>query len=236
MSTEMLTKEEHRASLPLPPPTEEDPFRAAARRHVKRVRRLKINVAAWVLGTILLTTLWVLNEWQANGAFKHFGNEGNPGDWSPTLWALGVGVWTLIVGIMALQVYFERPTTEAEVNREVERPKPYRTANGAPMDAELHRFTRVRLERTRRLKFHVAAWVLGLIVLTPLWALIEWQDNGGFERWSNNSQPGDWDPWILPAGGVWALVIAIFALHVYLDRPTTEAEIDSEIQRLRSRS
>src|SRR3989304_9769031 len=120
----MLTKEEHRASLPLPPPTEEDPFRAAARRHAKRVRRLKINVAAWVLGTILLTTLWVLNEWQANGAFKHFGNEGNPGDWSPTLWALGVGVWTLIVGIMALRVYFERPQTGAGGGRGVERLKP----------------------------------------------------------------------------------------------------------------
>ena len=79
----------------------------------------------------------------------------------------------------------------------------------------------MRLERIRRLKFHIAAWVLGMIVLTPLWALIEWQDNGGSNRWSNNSQPGSWDPWILPAGGVWALVIAIFALRVYLDRPTT---------------
>jgi len=142
--------------------------------------------------------------------------------------------WTLIVGIMALQVYFERPTTEAEVNREVERLKPYRTATGAPTDAELHRFTRVRLERIRRLKFHVAAWVLGLIVLTPLWALIEWQDNGGFERWSNNSQPGDWDPWILWVALIWALVLAIFALKTYFDRPTREGEIDREVRRLRS--
>jgi hypothetical protein len=34
--------------------------------HDKRVRRLRINVAAWVLGTILLTTLWVVNQWQDN--------------------------------------------------------------------------------------------------------------------------------------------------------------------------
>jgi hypothetical protein len=50
-------------------------LRAAARRQVKRVRRLKINVAAWVLGTILPAALWVLNEWQANGAFDRFGHE-----------------------------------------------------------------------------------------------------------------------------------------------------------------
>jgi len=221
--TELLTRDEHRASqtpTPTPVPTGEDELDAAARRQLERVRRLKLNVAAWVLGTILLTTLWVLNEWQANGAFERFGHEGDPGDWNPTLWAIAIGVWGLIVGIMALRVYFERPVAEAEVGREVGRMKPSLAARDAPTDAELWRFTRVRLERIRRLKFHVAAWVLGMIVLTPVWALIEWQDNGGFERLGNESQPGEWEPWILYIGGVWALVIAIFALRVYVDRPT----------------
>jgi hypothetical protein len=201
----MLTKDNHRAPEKLPPsagPTEKDVLRAVARRQVKRVRRLKINAAAWVLGTIAVTGLWVLNQWQANGAFEHFGShEGNPGDWNPTLWALIVGIWGLIVGIMALRVYFERPTTEAK--------------------------------NIRRLKFHVAAWVLGMTVLTPLWALIEWQDNGGFERWSNNSQPGAWEPWILYIGGVWAFGIAILALKTHFERPTTEVEIDREVERMR---
>jgi hypothetical protein len=232
----MLTKNEQPASqtlLPAALPTNDDELRAAARRQVKRVRRLKLNVAAWVLGTILLTALWVLNEWQANGALESFGHEGNPGQWNPTLWALGVGIWGLVVGIMALRVYFERPTTQAEVDRELERLKPHVTTEDAPGDAELRRFTHTRLERIRRLKFHVAAWVLGMVVLTPLWALIEWQDNGGFERWSNNSQPGDWEPWVLYVGGVWAFVIAIFALKTYFDRSTSEAEIDREVERLR---
>lgn len=153
------------------------------------MRRLKVNVAAWLLGSILLTALWVLNEWQANGAFERFGHEGNHGDWNPTLWALAVGGWGLIVGIMALRMYFERSATEAELDREAERFKPHGTATDAPTDAELRRFTRTRLERVRRLRFHVAAWVLGMVVLTPLWALLEWQDNGRFERWSNNSHP-----------------------------------------------
>jgi len=236
--TELLTRDEHRASQTLPPTavqTEKGELPVSARTQVKRVRRLKLNVAAWVLGTILLTTLWVLNEWQANGALESFGHEGEAGQWNPTLWALAVGIWGLIVGIMALRLYFERPATEAEVDGEVERLKPHLTAKDAAADAEFRRFARRRLERIRRLKFHVAAWLLGMIVLTPVWALIEWQDNGGFEGFSNDSQPGEWEPWILYIGGVWALVIAIFALWVFFDRPSMEGEIESE-PRLRSHS
>ena len=57
-----------------------------------------------------------------------------------------------------------------------------------------------------------------MVVITPLNVLIEWQDNGGFDRLSRDSQPGSWDPWVVYVGGVWALVIAAFALVVYLDR------------------
>jgi hypothetical protein len=231
----MLTKDEHgpaTSAVPAAGATNEDEARAAARTQVTRVPRLKFNAAAWILGTVLLTALWVLTEWQANGAFERFGSEGTPGDWSPTLWALGVGIWGLAVGIMALRVHFERPTTAAEVDRELERLRRDAPANAATTDAELRRFARVRLDGIRRLKFHVGAWVLGMIVATPLWALIEWQDNGGFERWSASGRPGDWEPWILYVGGVWALVIAVLAVHLAFDRPTTEAEIDAQIERL----
>jgi hypothetical protein len=64
----------------------------------------------------------------------------------------------------------------------------------------------------RRLRFHIASWAFGMTVLTPLWALIEWQDNGAFQRWSTDSEPGSWDPWILAAGGIWALAIALLAI------------------------
>ena len=47
-------------------------------------------------------------------------------------------------------------------------------------------------------------------------------------------QPGDWDPWILWVALIWALVLAIFALKTYFDRPTREGEIDREVRRLRS--
>ena len=105
----------------------------------------------------------------------------------------------------------------------------------APHD-ELREWAREHLKRVHRLKLHVAAYVLGMVLLTPLWALVEWQSNGGFERWSENSQPGDWEPWILYVAIGWGLWVAFLALRVRLDRPTTEAEIDREIERLASRS
>ncbi|HET9509238.1 MAG TPA: 2TM domain-containing protein [Gaiellaceae bacterium] len=109
---------------------------------------------------------------------------------------------------------------------------PVQTSTG---EDELRDWARQHLERVRRLKLHVAAFVLGLVVLTPVWALAEWQSNGGFERWSDNSQPGDWEPWILYVALVWGLVVAIAALKVYFDRPTSEAEIDRAVERLTSR-
>jgi hypothetical protein len=78
--------------------------------------------------------------------------------------------------------------------------------------------------------------MLGMLVLTPLWALIEWQDNGAFQRWSTNSRPGDWEPWILYVGGIWAVAIAILGLQVYLDRRTNEAEVEAEVRRIGSRT
>ena len=197
MPTKMLAGDEHRVLEERPRtvrPTRPDELRMAARRYAARVRRLKLSVVAWGAWTILITTLWVTHEWDVNGAFERFGHEGDPGQWNPTLWALAIGVPTLIVGFMALSVYFVRPTADRGVLR------------------------------IQRLKFHVTAWLFGMVVLTPLWALIEWQDNGGFERWSDNSTPGDWDPWILAVGGIWALsVLGLFAVRAVRDvreRPT----------------
>jgi hypothetical protein len=179
MPTEMLTKPKKRAVPPAPAPVKVERD-VAGERQIKRVRRLVANAVAWGVGTTAVTVGWVAHEWNANGAFQRFGHEGNNGDWNPTLWAFIVLIWTLVVGIMALRVYFERPV---------------------PTE---------RLERIGRLRFHVAAWLFGMVVLTPLNALIEWQDNGGFERFSTNSKPGSWDPWTLYVGGIWAAGIAVF--------------------------
>ena len=194
MPTEMLTRDERRVPRERPralPPIVPDEHGVAASHDAARVRRLKRAGAAWGAWTMLTTTLWVAHEWDVNGAFERFGHDGDPGQWNPTLWALGIGVPTLVVGIMALGVYFVRPV-----------------ADRAALLGQ-------------RLKLHVAAWVFGMLVLTPLWALIEWQDNGAFERWSDNSRPGDWDPWILSVGGIWALsALGLFAVRYVLERRT----------------
>jgi hypothetical protein len=217
----MLTKSEQRATTPATAPIEDADLRLARQRQAKRLRRLKLHAAAWGLGAILLTAAWIVHEWRGNGAFERFAHEGNTGDWNPTLWAVVVLVWGLVVGIMALRVYFERPATAAEVDREAERLQ-HAIADSGPADAALGRVARARLERVKRLKSNVAAWLLAMIVLTPVNVLIEWQDNGGFHRISRNSQPGSWDPWILLAGGIWAGVIVVFfALPVFLDRRNT---------------
>ena len=104
----------------------------------------------------------------------------------------------------------------------------------AAADDELRAWARRHVEGVRRLKLHAAWFVLGMMVLTPVWALVEWQDNGGFERWSDNGQPGDWEPWILYVALIWGLFVGIDALKTYFDRPTTEAEVDREIRRLQS--
>lgn len=223
MPVELLTRPEQRVSTHATVPIGDAGLQAATQRRVRRVRRLKLHVAAWGLGTILLTAAWIVHEWQANGAFARFAHEGNTGDWNPTLWAVAVLVWGFVVGSMAIRVYFERPATATNVEREVGRLQ-HAIEDEGPADAALRRLARTRLERVSRLKSHLAVWLLAMIVLTPVNVLIEWQDNGGFQRISRNSQPGSWDPWILFAGGIWAgVIVFVFALPVYLDRRKTKS-------------
>jgi len=162
---------------------------AAEKRQARRLRRAQLSLAAWGIGTVVIGVLWVFYEWQVNGWFQRFAHEGNTGDWNPTLPVVVVGVWALVAGIIALRAHFEPPVVSE------------------------------RVARIGRLRFHAAAWALGLIVLTPINALIEWQDNGGFERISRNSHPGSWDPWVAIVLGIWAVVIVVlYAIPVYLDQ------------------
>jgi hypothetical protein len=104
-----------------------------------------------------------------------------------------------------------------------------------PPEDELRHWARRHVERVRHLKKSVAYYVLGMLVLTPIWALVQWQDNGAFERFSTHSNPGDWEPWIFYVALIWGLVVSIDAVKVYFDRPTTEAEVDRAIERLVAR-
>jgi len=102
-------------------------------------------------------------------------------------------------------------------------------------DGELREWARKHVERVNKLKRDAAAFALGMLVLTGIWALIQWQDNGAFERFADGNNPGDWEPWIFYVALVWGFLLGIDALKTWFDRPTTEADIDRTIDRLRSR-
>ena len=106
----------------------------------------------------------------------------------------------------------------------------------SPQEDELRAWARKHVERVQRLKRDAAVFVLGMVALTAVWALVEWSDNGAFERFSGGNNPGDWEPWILYVALAWGFLVALDALKVYFDRPTAEAEIDRQIERLGSRA
>jgi hypothetical protein len=116
--------------------------------------------------------------------------------------------------------------------REAITPRP--TPTTPEPDGELREWARKHVERVHKLKRDVAIFLLGMTTLTGIWALVEWQDNGAFERLSNNGNPGDWEPWILYVALVWGFFLVLDVLKVYFDRPTTEAVIERAVDRIRS--
>lgn len=103
-------------------------------------------------------------------------------------------------------------------------------------DAELRRIAYRHLEHVRKFKLYASAWVLGMLVLTPVWVVTEYVNADGWpERFSEQSNPGDWNPWILWVGLVGLLVVGIAALRAYFTKPITEDDVEREVERLSRR-
>ena len=103
-------------------------------------------------------------------------------------------------------------------------------------DEELLRELAVKhLEHVRKLKLYTAAYVLGLLVLIPTWIVTEYMSaNGWPQRFSDQSNPGDWDPWIIWVALAGFFVVGLAALRAFFSQPTTEADIEGEVERLRA--
>lgn len=92
-----------------------------------------------------------------------------------------------------------------------------------------------QIERHRKLKLRAAAFGLGMLVLVPVWLVVEYLSAGGWpERLSNNGNPGDWNPWIVWVALGWGFYVLMTAVAIHLRRPTTEAEVRREMEHLRS--
>ncbi|MEZ5098868.1 MAG: hypothetical protein R3C15_03510 [Thermoleophilia bacterium] len=185
-----------------------DDLRAWQDRQARRERWLRLHAIAWAVGSAAIAALWAVGQWRSHGAFEHFGSHaGNPHDWNPTLLVLPIALWGLIVGVKGLRVALERPPTAAAVAVAVERsgsaagPTARRAALADGSSAPAACASTSRRGRS-------------MVVLTPIWALLEWQDNGGFARWSGEGRPGDWAPWILYVGAGWALAVLVVALSM----------------------
>jgi hypothetical protein len=101
----------------------------------------------------------------------------------------------------------------------------------------LRTFAVRHLERVRKFKLYLTAYVLSMLVLTPVWIVTQYETADGWpEHLSSRSRyPGDWDPWIIWVALAGGVIVAIAAYRAYLDRPTTEADIEREIEHLKTR-
>lgn len=102
-----------------------------------------------------------------------------------------------------------------------------------------------QIRRIRAFKLHLVAFALGIPVVGGIWVLTEYfEEHTWPSRFADAPDvAGTWSPWFLWFAGIWLVVLAIHALRTYsgpsvrryIRRPPTSAEIDREVERLRSR-
>jgi H+/Cl- antiporter ClcA len=107
----------------IPPALAEDELRKLAVRHLEHVRKFKLYLSIYVISLLVLTPVWMVTQYEsADGWPEHLSTRSRyPGDWDPwIMWvALVGGAVVLVAGLRAY--YFDKPVTEAQIDREVER-------------------------------------------------------------------------------------------------------------------
>ena len=123
MATESVTRSLN-GTATLPAPDDERALRELAVKQVERVRSFKLHVIAFLFGTLVLGTVWLLTEYFDERTWPDRFADSNDvaGTWSPWFfWA--VGIWALVLGIDAFRTYAHRPPSEAEIQKEIDRLK-----------------------------------------------------------------------------------------------------------------
>jgi hypothetical protein len=104
-------------------------------------------------------------------------------------------------------------------------------------DEALRALALKQLERIRNFKLSLGIFLVGMPLLTGLWALTEYMNADGWpERFSDSAGPGNWNPWILWVLLIWGGILAIQGIRAYFGGPPTEADIDRKVARLKARS
>ena len=125
----------------------------------------------------------------------------------------------------------EPKTEPTKVRPAIEiRPEPFRE------DEALRSLARRQAERVRSFKLHLAAFLVGMPVLTAIWALTEYLNADGWpERLSESAGEGNWNPWIFWVLLIWGGLLALQGVRTWFGGPPSEAEIDRELRRLKAR-
>ena len=91
-----------------------------------------------------------------------------------------------------------------------------------------------QIQRRRRFRIRVTMGILGMMILTIIWALTEYHNAGGWPAngFSQSSGiPNVWNYWIIYPFIAWVVLTAAGALSVYLRKPISEGQIKREIER-----
>ena len=103
-------------------------------------------------------------------------------------------------------------------------------------DEALRRLARKQAERIRSFKLHLAAFLIGMPVVTAIWALTEYMNADGWpERLSESAGEGNWNPWIFWVLLIWGGLLALQGVRTWFGGPPSEAEIDRELRRRKAR-
>ena len=120
-----------------------------------------------------------------------------------------------------------------------ERVTPERLIEVAPSseDEAVRTLAQHHLEHVRKFRLSVFVYLLSMVVLTPVWIVTQYESSPGWlEHLSSRSRyPGDWDPWLIWVALVGAVIVAIAGYRVYADRADNPAELEREIERLKTR-
>lgn len=103
-------------------------------------------------------------------------------------------------------------------------------------DNALRKLAVEHLENIRKFKRYLSVYLISMLVLTPIWVITQYeQADGWLQHLSSRSRyPGDWDPWLIWVGLIGAFIVALAGYRAYFDRPETEADIEREVERLKT--
>jgi hypothetical protein len=84
------------------------------------------------------------------------------------------------------------------------------------------------LKQVRKFRIYLSAYVLSMLVLTPVWIVTQYETADGWPKHlsSRSRYAGDWDPWIIWVALIGAVLVAIAGFRAYSSRADTEGEIE----------